>query len=278
MTASVGFLAAVLAFLAVLALALMLAAGRLSASWQGELADTATLQIFAPEAQIEEQARAALEVLRTTPGVRSVRMVDLAEQERLLEPWLGPDVPVESLPLPLMVEVDDRPGRARPRRRWSRGCRPRRPGRSTTTTPPGGEPLVATAERLRLFAAGCLGLVALALAAVVGPRGAGGGGGERRGDRDAAARRGARPASSAARSTRRLALGALAGALARHGGRAARWWRCCRAAASRGSFSSGSASPAGSWLLPLLVPPAAGARSPGARRGRAARRGLRRWS
>ena len=91
-TASVGFLAAVLSFLAVLALALLLAAGRLSASWQGELAGTATLQIFGPEAQIEEQARAALEVLRTTPGVRSVRMVDLAEQERLLEPWLGPDV------------------------------------------------------------------------------------------------------------------------------------------------------------------------------------------
>ena len=116
MTASVGFLAAVLAFLAVLALALLLAAGRLSASWQGELAGTATLQIFGPEAQIEEQARAALEVLRTTPGVRSVRMVDLAEQERLLEPWLGPDVPVESLPLPLMVDVETSIGRARPRR------------------------------------------------------------------------------------------------------------------------------------------------------------------
>ena len=34
--------------------------------------------------------------------------------------------------------------------------------------PPGAQPLVATAERLRIFALGCLGLMALALAAVLG--------------------------------------------------------------------------------------------------------------
>ena len=102
---SVGFLAAVMGFFAVLALALALAAGRLAATWEGEIADTATLQVFAAEDAIEEQARAALNVLRTTPGVRSVRVVDLAEQEQLLEPWLGPDIPMESLPLPLLIEV-----------------------------------------------------------------------------------------------------------------------------------------------------------------------------
>ena len=112
---SVGFLAAVMAFFAVLALALALAAGRLAGAWEGQLADTATLQVFAPEAQMEEQARAALNVLRTTPGVRSVRMVDLAEQEKLLEPWLGPDIPIESLPLPLLIEVATDRDAAEPR-------------------------------------------------------------------------------------------------------------------------------------------------------------------
>ena len=46
---SVGFLAAVMGFFAVLALALALAAGRLAATWEGEIADTATLQVFAAE-------------------------------------------------------------------------------------------------------------------------------------------------------------------------------------------------------------------------------------
>ena len=110
-----GFLAAVLAFFAVLALALALAAGRLAATWDGETGETATLQVFAGDEVIEEQARAALDVLRQTPGVRSVRMVDLAEQEKLLEPWLGPEVPMESLPLPLADRGGDRPRRARHR-------------------------------------------------------------------------------------------------------------------------------------------------------------------
>lgn len=65
---SVGVAAAILTFFAALALALALAAGRLADQWQGDLADTATLQILADAADMEAQARAALEVLRTTPG------------------------------------------------------------------------------------------------------------------------------------------------------------------------------------------------------------------
>ena len=75
---SVGVMAAILAFFAVVALALALAAGRLAESWAGELAETATLQIFTDEPDVEDQARAALNVLRTTPGVRSVQVNLLA--------------------------------------------------------------------------------------------------------------------------------------------------------------------------------------------------------
>ena len=46
---SAGFLAAALAFLAVLCLALALAAGRLAATWQATVAETATLQVIAPD-------------------------------------------------------------------------------------------------------------------------------------------------------------------------------------------------------------------------------------
>src|SRR5260370_15973743 len=41
----------------------------------------------------------ALAVLRQTPGIAGARLVDPAETKRLLEPWLGPSVPLDQLPL-----------------------------------------------------------------------------------------------------------------------------------------------------------------------------------
>lgn len=164
---SVGFLSAVMAFLAVLALALALAAGRLAHAWESEIADTSTLQILAGDDGIEEQARAALNVLRTTPGVRSVRMMELAEQEKLLEPWLGPDIPVESLPLPLLIEVQtDRD--ALNVESLKLRLEAEAPGAVYDDHAAWRQPLVVTAERLRVFALACLGLMAVALGVVLG--------------------------------------------------------------------------------------------------------------
>ena len=164
---SVGFLAAVMAFFAVLALALALAAGRLAESWSGELSRDATLQVFAPQDQVEAQARAALNVLRTTPGILSVRVVTLDEQKALLEPWLGPGFAVETLPLPLMIEVTT-DQTALNKESLALRLSAEAPGAVFDDHAAWRLPLVATAERLRLFALGCLVLTALALAAVVG--------------------------------------------------------------------------------------------------------------
>jgi len=102
-----GFAAAcaVLAFLAVMLAALAVSSARLGAEWRSEAGQLATLQIVAPAAEIEAQARAALEVLREAPGVLSVRIIEVAEQMDLLEPWLGPQVAADSLPLPLLIEL-----------------------------------------------------------------------------------------------------------------------------------------------------------------------------
>ncbi len=164
---AVGFLAAVMAFFAVMALALALAAGRLADSWEGELARDATLQIFAPQDKVEEQARAALNVLKTTPGILSVRVVTLEEQKALLEPWLGPDFAIESLPLPLMIEVTTDQDRLN-RESLSLRLSAEAPGAIFDDHAAWRAPLVATAARLRLFALACLGLTALALASVQG--------------------------------------------------------------------------------------------------------------
>ncbi|WP_322865140.1 FtsX-like permease family protein [Aquicoccus sp. G2-2] len=101
------FSAAVMAFLAVFALALSLASGRLAQRWGDELARSATLRISAPDGQMEAQTEAALKVLKTTPGVVSARALTDAEQRALLAPWFGPDLPVDTLPIPQLIAINE---------------------------------------------------------------------------------------------------------------------------------------------------------------------------
>ena len=100
-----SFTSAAMAFLTIFALALSLASGRLADRWGNELARSSTLRISAPSEQVAEQTEAALKVLETTPGIHSARALSPKEQRDLLEPWFGPDLPVETLPIPQLIEV-----------------------------------------------------------------------------------------------------------------------------------------------------------------------------
>lgn len=105
------FAAGAMAFLAVFALALSLASGRLADRWADELARAATLRISAPAEQRAAQTEAALTILRQTPGVASARALSEDEQAALLAPWLGASLPIETLPIPQLIEViEDDPG------------------------------------------------------------------------------------------------------------------------------------------------------------------------
>ena len=99
------FASAAMAFLAVFALALSMASGRLAERWAEELARSATVRISAPADQMAAQTEAALTVLRQTPGVASVRALSDEEQAALLVPWFGPDLPLDDLPVPRLIEV-----------------------------------------------------------------------------------------------------------------------------------------------------------------------------
>ncbi|MEO1677581.1 MAG: cell division protein FtsX [Pseudomonadota bacterium] len=103
------FTSAAMAFLAVFALALTLATDRLATRWSDALARTATVRITAPAGQVEAQARIVLDVLATTPGVASARRLSEDEERALLAPWLGPDLLLESLPVPALIEVVEAP-------------------------------------------------------------------------------------------------------------------------------------------------------------------------
>ncbi|WP_109312914.1 ABC transporter permease [Ruegeria sp. AU67] len=99
------FVSGAMAFLAVFALALSLASGRLADRWASELAGAATLRINAPAEQLSAQTEAALTVLAQTPGVASARALTAEEQVALLSPWFGPDLPLDTLPIPQLIEI-----------------------------------------------------------------------------------------------------------------------------------------------------------------------------
>ncbi|WP_420585184.1 cell division protein FtsX [Ruegeria sp.] len=99
------FVSGAMAFLAVFALALSLASGRLAERWGTELAGAATLRINAPADQLAAQTQAALTVLSQTPGVATARALTAEEQAALLSPWFGPDLPIEALPVPQLIEI-----------------------------------------------------------------------------------------------------------------------------------------------------------------------------
>lgn len=99
------FVSGAMAFLTVFALALSLASGRLADRWASELAGAATLRINAPAEQRAAQTEAALEVLKQTSGVASARALSDEEQAALLAPWFGPDLPLDTLPVPQLIEI-----------------------------------------------------------------------------------------------------------------------------------------------------------------------------
>lgn len=153
------FTSGAMAFLAVFALALSLASGRLADRWAGALAGTATIRISAPPEQIAAQEAAVLALLATTPGIGSSRAIPAEEQTKMLEPWFGPGLPIDALPLPRLVELTEGPGGYD-----GEGLRQRlaaeAPGAVLDDHTRWRRPLAVAAERLRL-----LGLLSLALIA-----------------------------------------------------------------------------------------------------------------
>ncbi|SNR46929.1 cell division transport system permease protein [Puniceibacterium sediminis] len=160
------FSAATMAFLAVFALALSLSAGRVAQEWGEALARSSTLRISAAPEELSAQTAAALRVLETTPGVEEARPLSAEEQQALLEPWFGPDLPVDTLPMPQLIDIVETPEGYD-----SDGLRLRLsaevPGAVLDDHTRWRRPLVAAASRLRLLGWVSIGLIAAATGAMI---------------------------------------------------------------------------------------------------------------
>ena len=249
-----SFTAGAMTFLCVFALALSLASGRLADRWSEALAKTATIRLSAPADQVQLQTDAILAVLGATPGIASFRAIDEAETRALLEPWFGPGLPIEALPIPRLFEVVEAdPGYD------SEGLRQRlaaeAPGALLDDHTRWRRPLAEAAERLRFLGVLSIALIGAAMAAMI----------------TLAARAalatnaevirvlrlvGAKDSYIARAFVRRFTLrtlvGASVGAAAGMAGVAA-----LPAADAAGGFLTGLGFAGPGWLLPLVLPPLA---------------------
>lgn len=158
------FVASVMAFLAVIVLALSLTAGRVADRWANELAEAATLRL--PASASAEDLALALEILRQTPGVAEARALDDAEQQALLLPWLGPDLDLAALPVPQLIEViADQPAydAAGLRARLSAEL----PAATLDDHTAWRAPLIAAATRLRIIGVAVVLIIGAAMAAMI---------------------------------------------------------------------------------------------------------------
>ena len=160
------FAAAAMAFLAVFALALALATGRLADRWASELAGSVTVRVSAP---LDEQAtatQATMQILATTPGAGQPRLLPADEVAALLTPWFGPDMPVDALPVPSLIELPIAAEDFDPQ-----GLRLRleaeAPGATLDDHTEWRRPLVTAANRLRMMGIVSLLLIGAASASMI---------------------------------------------------------------------------------------------------------------
>lgn len=160
------FVAAVMAFLAIIALALSLSTGRVADRWADELAQSSTLRLPSDPEQADALLEAALAVLQTTPGVETVRALSPDEQQALLEPWFGPDLPLDTLPIPQLIEViadDDGYDAAGLQARLTAQV----PGAVLDDHASWRAPLLAAASRIRLIGWFTIVLIGAVIAAMI---------------------------------------------------------------------------------------------------------------
>jgi len=158
--------AAAMAFLIVFALSLSFAADRLSARWATALEGTATIRISAPQDQLAIQVERSLAILSETAGIETARALNIEEQQALLAPWFGPDIPLADLPVPKLIAITEMDGGFD-----AQGLRLRLaaevPGAVLDDHMRWRKPLVRAAQRLTLLGAFSILIIALTSGAMV---------------------------------------------------------------------------------------------------------------
>src|SRR3954468_24898279 len=95
---------AIMTFLASITTGAVLLVAASAAEWQSEVASEITIQVRPLAGRdMDRDAAAAAETLRTQPGIVDVRPFTKDESAKLLEPWLGSGLSLDDLPVPRVL-------------------------------------------------------------------------------------------------------------------------------------------------------------------------------
>ena len=100
------FVIAIMTFLACLTLGAVVVVRHSAEGWQSQISREATIQIK-PEDGLDMEAALvdAQGIAAAITGVRDARIVDKDATARLLEPWLGAGLDIETLPVPRLIVI-----------------------------------------------------------------------------------------------------------------------------------------------------------------------------
>jgi cell division transport system permease protein len=104
---------AIMTFLASITTGTVLLVSASAAEWQSEVGSEITIQVRPqPGRDIERDAAAVVEAMRSQPGIVDVRPFTRDESVKLLEPWLGTGLSLNELPVPRLIVARVQPGTA----------------------------------------------------------------------------------------------------------------------------------------------------------------------
>lgn len=97
---------AIMTFLGSLTVGLAMLVVNAAGEWQSEVGREVTIQVRpTPGRNIEADVRNAVEIARAATGVAEVQPYTKEESARLVEPWLGPGLALDDLPIPRLIVI-----------------------------------------------------------------------------------------------------------------------------------------------------------------------------
>jgi cell division transport system permease protein len=149
-------------YLIALALFSVLSMNKISGQWDSALSAHITVQLPPAELTPADQpvdVEAILELLRSRPGIASVKLLDKADIDRLMEPWLGTPEATFSIPLPQLIAVTLQPAAQIDARALSQEIRNISIDALVVDHKKGLEGLIDLAGWIRLISAGVIVLI-----------------------------------------------------------------------------------------------------------------------
>ena len=104
---------AIMTFLASLTTGAVILVSSAASEWQSDVAREVTIQVVpAPGRDVDALVERAATATRSFPGIGDVRAYSKEESSKLLEPWLGSGLSLDTLPVPRLIVVKIAPGAA----------------------------------------------------------------------------------------------------------------------------------------------------------------------